>query len=77
MTLKAEGKNGLISVQDLPKGIKHQGRLSMIDRVEADAIRQALEEAHGNRQKAADILGLSRATIYRKMRTYHIDEKTS
>ena len=77
MTLKAEGKNGLISVQDLPKGIKHQGRLSMIDRVEADAIRQALEEADGNRQKAADILGLSRATIYRKMRTYHIDEKTS
>lgn len=77
MTLKAEGKRGLISVQDLPKSIKHPGRLSMIDRVEADAIRQALEEARGNRQKAADILGLSRATIYRKMRTYHIDEKTS
>lgn len=77
MTLKAEGKSGLISVQDLPENIKHQGRLSMIDRLEADAIRQALEEAYGNRQKAADILGLSRATIYRKMRTYHIDEKTS
>jgi hypothetical protein len=77
MTLKAEGKGGLISAQDLPKSIKHPGRLSMIDRVEADAIRQALEEARGNRQRAADILGLSRATIYRKMRTYHIDEKTS
>ncbi len=75
--LKMHNKIGLVSTQDLPSEIKQRGQLSMIDRVEADAIRQALEEASGNRQKAADILGLSRATIYRKMRAYHITEKSS
>ena len=75
--LKMHNKVGLVSSQDLPIEIKQRGQLSMIDRVEADAIRQALEAADGNRQKAADILGLSRATIYRKMRSYHINVKSS
>ncbi len=36
------------------------------------AIRQALEEAGGNRARAAEILGLSRATVYRKMKSYRL-----
>ena len=32
-----------------------------------DAIRQALEQAHGNRSEAAKLLGVSRATFYRHM----------
>ena len=48
--------------------------LTLIERVELEAIRKALHEANGNRSKAADILGLSRATVYRKMKTYRLDE---
>jgi transcriptional regulator of acetoin/glycerol metabolism len=66
------GKSGLIAASDLPATMNRTNNLSMIDRVEADAIRQALEQANGNRQMAADILGLSRATVYRKMRSYRI-----
>jgi len=33
-----------------------------------DAIRQSLEAAGGNRSKAAKLLGISRATLYRRMR---------
>jgi len=46
--------------------------LSMIERAELEAIRRALQEADGNRSRAAEILGLSRATIYRKMRAYRV-----
>lgn len=34
---------------------------------------QALQQAHGNRTEAAKILGISRATLYRRLLAYHID----
>jgi Nif-specific regulatory protein len=37
---------------------------------EEDQIRRALEASGGNRDRAARLLGISRATIYRKMREY-------
>lgn len=36
--------------------------------VEAALIRRAVDEAHGNVQEAARVLGISRATVYRKLR---------
>jgi DNA-binding NtrC family response regulator len=33
----------------------------------------ALREAEGNKARAADILGIGRTTLYRKMRTLKID----
>jgi Nif-specific regulatory protein len=39
---------------------------------EEDQIRRALEAAAGHRDRAARLLGISRATIYRKMREYKI-----
>jgi two-component system response regulator HydG len=39
---------------------------------EEDQIRRALEAAAGHRDRAARLLGISRATIYRKMREYNI-----
>jgi transcriptional regulator of acetoin/glycerol metabolism len=48
-------------------------RLSDQEIAEADRIRVALEEAHYSRQKAADLLGMSRTTLWRKMRQYHLD----
>ena len=66
------GKRGPVLPSDLPKAMQGFRGLSMIERAELDAIRRALAEADGNRSKAAEILGLSRATVYRKMRTYRV-----
>jgi Nif-specific regulatory protein len=45
--------------------------LSMV-KTEEEQIRRALEAAGGNRDRAARLLGISRATIYRKMREYSL-----
>lgn len=66
------GKRGAVHPTDLPDQIRSARPLSMIERAELEAIRRALQEADGNRSRAAAILGLSRATIYRKMRVYRL-----
>jgi transcriptional regulator of acetoin/glycerol metabolism len=70
--LVASGKSGSVTPSDLPPAMQSSKTLSMIERVELEAIRKALQEAKGNRVKAADILGISRATVYRKMKAYRI-----
>jgi transcriptional regulator of acetoin/glycerol metabolism len=45
-------------------------RLTTMERVELDAIRAALRDAAGNRARAAANLGISRATLYRRLRAY-------
>jgi transcriptional regulator of acetoin/glycerol metabolism len=72
--LAAAGKRGPVAVADLPDHLRGIGsKLTLIEQVELQAIRQALEEAGGNRAKAAEILGISRATVYRKMKSYRLD----
>jgi transcriptional regulator of acetoin/glycerol metabolism len=70
--LAAAGKRGSVTPADLPPEMNTSKSLSMIERVELDALRNALNEAGGNRAKAAEILGLSRATVYRKMKAYRL-----
>ena len=43
-----------------------------LDEMEKRQIERALAEAGGNRVRAAELLGISRATIYRKLREYKI-----
>jgi transcriptional regulator of acetoin/glycerol metabolism len=72
--LAASGKRGPVAAADLPHHMRGTGAtLTLIEQVELQAIRQALEEAGGNRAKAAEILGVSRATVYRKMKSYRLD----
>jgi len=70
--LTLSGKRGAVQAADLPSSMQGTRVLSMIERVELEAIRKALAEADGNRSKAAEILGLSRATVYRKMKAYRL-----
>ncbi|MHC6594049.1 helix-turn-helix domain-containing protein [Arthrobacter sp. C152] len=47
--------------------------LSRYERSERDVIVAALAEADGNKSRAAEILGIGRTTMYRKMRSLKID----
>ncbi len=70
--LTSSGRIGKIVPSDLPTTMQNKRTLSLIERVELEAIRKALVVADGNRMKAADILGISRATVYRKIKAYRL-----
>jgi len=58
---------------DLPVGLKDEGAPDhgySLERLEEGAIRKALEQTAGHQQKAADILGISRRTLIRKLKIY-------
>lgn len=65
---------GAIQPQDLPAECRSISRrvLSVLESIERDAIVASLADAAGNKAKAANSLGISRATIYRKIREYGI-----
>ena len=42
-------------------------------KAEQEAINKALSESGGNREKAADLLGIGRKTLYRKLKQYGIE----
>ena len=42
--------------------------MATLDEVEADHIRRAIDRCHGNLTKAADLLGITRQTLYNKMK---------
>ena len=44
-----------------------------LDDVERATILQALAQCHGNKKKAAQLLGIQRPTLYNKMKRYIID----
>jgi len=44
-----------------------------LDEVERDTILRALAECHGNKKKAAELLGIQRPTLYNKMKRYAIE----
>lgn len=63
-----------IVLADLPPAYRQGGRrLRRIEQVERAAISRALIEADGNKTKAAELLEIGRATLYRKIRAYGLD----
>ncbi len=64
-----------VAVGDLPAGCfsKNRSVLSTLESMERDAIIKSLADNGGNRSKAAQAVGISRATIYRKINKYGID----
>jgi transcriptional regulator of acetoin/glycerol metabolism len=70
----ARRHTGHITVADLPESCHATSRrvLSQWESIERDAIIRALREANGDKIEAAISLGISRATIYRKIRAFGI-----
>ncbi|HXO24825.1 MAG TPA: helix-turn-helix domain-containing protein, partial [Streptosporangiaceae bacterium] len=70
---------GAIMPRDLPPECWTVSRrlLSPLESIERDAIVQSLQDHDGNKVRAAEALGMSRATIYRKIHEYGIVASTS
>ncbi len=72
-------RSGTIRLEDLPADARmvSRRRLSPLESMERDAILAALSDARGDKVAAAGALGMSRATIYRKLHAYGIVVPTS
>jgi transcriptional regulator of acetoin/glycerol metabolism len=67
--------SGQLTLDDLPVEVRTDiapPGLSRMAELERDAILNALRDAAGNKQAAAERLGLSRSTLYRKLGAYGI-----
>jgi len=62
-------RSGLREVQVEPPLEEVEGDLSL-DHLERAAVQEALRRSGGNRRRAADALGISERTLYRKIREY-------
>jgi two-component system, NtrC family, response regulator len=73
-------ENDMITPNALPKSLIEQTGndgsggpdhvFLTLDEIEKRHILRALEHAHGNRSQAADLLGIGRKTLYRKLKEY-------
>jgi len=77
-------ENGIITEKQLPKEVQlpevlqnlsagPNGETLNLDQREKETILKALAQAHGNKKKAASILGIHRPTLYSKMKRYGIE----
>ena len=77
-------RNDRISVKELPAEVQLpaalqqaernlNGGVQNLDDMERNAIIQALAQCHGNKKKAAQVLGIQRPTLYNKMKRYAIE----
>ncbi|WP_203949810.1 sigma-54-dependent Fis family transcriptional regulator [Planotetraspora thailandica] len=70
----ARRRVGQIQPEDLPESchVTASHVLTRWETIERDAIIRALLETHGDKAAAADLLGISRTTVYRKISAYGI-----
>jgi two-component system response regulator HydG len=77
----ALAEHGVIRLEDViplesaSKSHKPRSKVmqDVIDEAETDAILEALREVQGNRERAAELLGLSATTLWRKMKRLRIE----
>ena len=61
-----------VALQQIGGSIPAQG-VQSLDDVERVTILQALAQCHGNKKKAAELLGIQRPTLYNKLKRYAIE----
>jgi DNA-binding NtrC family response regulator len=81
-------RNNMIGIKELPSEVqlptalqqterglsaRNGGGVPTLDDVERSTILQALAQSHGNKKKAAQLLGIQRPTLYNKMKRYAIE----
>src|SRR3954454_2735845 len=79
-------RQNVVGVKELPAEIQLPSALQQTDRiaasrpgvqslddVERNTILQALAQCHGNKKKAAELLGIQRPTLYNKLKRYAIE----
>ncbi len=79
-------RNNCVSVKELPgelqlpvvlqnvdRGGVPQTGVQSLDNMERVTILQALAQCHGNKKKAAELLGIQRPTLYNKLKRYAIE----
>jgi DNA-binding NtrC family response regulator len=78
----AVAKTNRVDVEDLPPEVRQEAPLvsekgmpRLLKDVERDCILAALEKTEGNREKAADLMGMGVATLYRKLKSYKLSEQ--
>jgi DNA-binding NtrC family response regulator len=79
-------REGQITVKELPAEVRlpvvlqkteraaahRSGPVRSLNEMERNAILDALAQCHGNKKKAAELLGIQRPTLYNKMKRYEI-----
>jgi DNA-binding protein Fis len=50
----------------------NEGRVNRLFEIEKEAIQKTLEFTKGNKRQAAQILGIGRATLHRKLKLYQL-----
>ena len=68
--------SSVIERKHLPRHLQQappRRRMTLLETAERDAIIQALDAASGNKSEAAELLGMGRTTLYRKLRQLGLD----
>lgn len=74
--LLTRAHNGYVNANDLPSDVLARAarrKLAGLEQGEAQMIMRAIRAAGGNKQQAADALGIARSTLYRKVRSLGLD----
>lgn len=69
-------RRGYVDSRSLPDSIRSRATrrlLSRLEQLEAAEITECLRRAQGNKLAAAQLLGIARSTLYRRLRTLGID----
>ncbi|HEU5404260.1 MAG TPA: helix-turn-helix domain-containing protein, partial [Terriglobales bacterium] len=78
----ALGNRESIALQDLPPAIRaFENQLNLgaatvtatdLEEIEKDTIQRVFDQVNGDKEMAGKLLGISRATLYRKIKRYNI-----